>query len=177
VRKRLLSPKFFSDPKVLKLPPLERLLFQGLWCQADRVGVLPDDPEQLSIELLPRDPIDVDAALARMASLGLVERYQVGGRAWVRVTHFGRHQRPHPGEAESGYPLPSARVNGKVHRKDNLGTPQTADDGTFDVVPSMTGPSMAGPSESALPSALENAVEVPPQIIRAGASRGFSRKR
>ena len=121
----MLSPEFFTDPKILKLQPVERLLFAGLWCHADRCGVLPDDPEHLSISILPRDPgVDCDEAIRRMAALGLLLRYEVQGRKFIHVTNFLRWQQPHQREVASGYPLPSGLNQAQAYPEHNLGSAQ-----------------------------------------------------
>ena len=129
-RQRSLHPDFFSDPKILKLAPLERLFFQGLWCHADKRGVFVDDPEALSIRILPRDAgFEPEAAMARMACLGLVQRYRVASdeRPLAQVVHFTRYQKPHPREAESGLPLPENTKRAELGQgspEADLGSPQ-----------------------------------------------------
>lgn len=103
-RQRMLSPKFFTDARVVVLPPLARLLFQGLWCEADREGRLPDEPIDLKIRLLPMDAADVDQMLSSMAGVGLVDRYVVKGRRFLQIRNFLKHQKPHPREPASVLP-------------------------------------------------------------------------
>ncbi len=111
-RRREIHPDFFVDPKVLRMEPLERLFFIGLWCHADKLGVLIDDPDGLAVRILPREAaFDADRALARMAELGLILRFVHPDfdRPLVWIAHFTRYQRPHPREAASGFPLPPKR--------------------------------------------------------------------
>jgi hypothetical protein len=150
-RQRLLSPEFFTDAKVLKLAPAERLLFQGLWCEADRVGVFIDAPEDLGVRYVPREmferAVDPEAAVARMAEMGLVVRYIGSIQAKDReglpkgpprsarlgwIPKFLAYQRPHPNEQHSGRSLPPQCVgvtNGKepeVYLRANLGAPDSS---------------------------------------------------
>ena len=104
-RKRLLSPEFFTDAKLVSLPPLTRLLFQGLWCHADRIGVLRDDAADLHLRILPRDNFDAEEALNQLADAGQIVRYEVDGQRYIFVRHFTRHQRPHKNEQGSNLPL------------------------------------------------------------------------
>lgn len=103
-RIRLLNPKFFTDGKICSLPPLTRLLFQGLWCEADREGRLVDSPVDFKIRLLPLDSVDIEAALSALAGVGLIDRYEVEGRRILSIRNFSRYQKPHQNEAKSQLP-------------------------------------------------------------------------
>ena len=110
-RIRYLKPDFFNDSDIGKLSPLARLLFEGLWCHADRNGRLPDRPEELKLKILPYDDIDVDELLAELAapkSAGhgsFIERYTALGKGYIQVHNFKEHQRPH-GQEKELYPPP-----------------------------------------------------------------------
>ncbi len=54
-RTRQISPKFFKHEDLCALSPLHRLLFEGMWCEADREGRLEDRPRRLKAEILPFD--------------------------------------------------------------------------------------------------------------------------
>ena len=110
-RIRYLKPDFFNDSDIGKLSPLARLLFEGLWCHADRNGRLPDRPEELKLKILPYDDVDVDELLAELAapkSAGhgsFIERYTALGKGYIQVHNFKEHQRPH-GQEKELYPPP-----------------------------------------------------------------------
>ena len=53
MRARNLKPGFFKNECLLSLSPLHRLLFAGLWCMADRNGILEDRPAKIKIEVKP----------------------------------------------------------------------------------------------------------------------------
>lgn len=106
MRARNLKPGFFKNEDLLELPPLTRILFEGLWCMADREGRLEDRPKRIKIEVLPADDYDVDAALQSLHERGLIERYDAGGERCIQVTHFLKHQNPHVKEVPSTIPAP-----------------------------------------------------------------------
>ncbi|MDW8006447.1 MAG: hypothetical protein RMJ05_06980 [Thermomicrobium sp.] len=106
MRARNLKPGFFKNESLAELPPLTRLLFQGLWCLADRRGRLEDRPKRIKAEVLPYDDWDVDAALDALAERGFIVRYEIEGRRYIQVVNFERHQTPHVREPESSIPPP-----------------------------------------------------------------------
>lgn len=105
-RQRMLSPKFFTDARICMLPPLTRILFQGLWGEADREGRLVDSPVDLKIRILPMDAAEVESMLAELDRVGLIQRYEVDGRRYVWVCNFAKNQHPHHLEAKSTLPAP-----------------------------------------------------------------------
>jgi len=52
-RARNIKPGFFKNDQLAECHPLARLLFAGLWCEADRAGRLKDRPKRLKVECLP----------------------------------------------------------------------------------------------------------------------------
>ena len=52
---RALKPSFFTDEDVVEVPPLERLLFAGIWCHACDNGHIQDKPKQMKLRILPAD--------------------------------------------------------------------------------------------------------------------------
>ncbi len=114
-RKRMLDPSFFVDETVASLPPLARLLFQGLWGQADREGRLEDRPVRLKVQILPYDDCDVDSFLSLLAGARLILRYSgEGGTQVIQIRSFKKHQKPHPKEAKSVLPAPSVESREKT---------------------------------------------------------------
>jgi hypothetical protein len=112
-RTRDLKPSFFTNEELAQLPPLARLLFQGLWCQADRDGRLEDRPTRLKVQILPYDTCDADELLGKLAAAGFIRRYEVDGRRLIQVVTFKEHQHPHPKEPGSTLPPPEARRAGE----------------------------------------------------------------
>lgn len=105
-RIRTIKPEFFLDSDLCELSPLHRLLFVGLWCQADRAGKLEDKPRELKVKVLPYDDCDVDRLLHDLAVAGFVVRYTVGDKDYLYIPTFARHQHPHIKETESLCPDP-----------------------------------------------------------------------
>jgi hypothetical protein len=104
-RLRTLKPSFFTHEELGELSPLHRLLFQGLWCYADRDGYLEDRPKLLKTVVLPYDKCDIDALLTDLAVKGFIVRYLAGGKRCIHIPAFGVHQKPHA--REPSYELPS----------------------------------------------------------------------
>lgn len=104
-RARLLKPSFFLNDTLAEIDPLGRLLFQALWCLADREGRLEDRPKRIKLQALPYDDCDIDALLADLAARGFIRRYIAQGIACIEVVTFKRHQTPHVKEQAMKYPL------------------------------------------------------------------------
>lgn len=105
-RMRMLKPGFFTNDELAKITPLGRLLFQGLWCLADREGRLEDRPQRIKAEVLPYDKARVDELLRTLNERGFIVRYEIDGRRYIQVSNFLRHQSPNIKEAESTIPAP-----------------------------------------------------------------------
>lgn len=111
-RMRTLKPEFFSDPDVCALSPLAVILYEGLWCHADRDGRLEDKPRDLALKILPMRQCDVGALLDELAQhkegrdYGFILRYQSGGRRYLQLWKLGEHQHFHHKEESRGLPPP-----------------------------------------------------------------------
>ncbi|MDE2254178.1 MAG: hypothetical protein KGL42_07945 [Betaproteobacteria bacterium] len=105
-RSRNLKPSFFTNEVLADIDPLGRLLFQGLWCHADREGRLEDRPKRLKAEILPYDQCDIDELLDALAARQFILRYQVEDQRFIQVLNFTKHQNPHVKEAGSLIPAP-----------------------------------------------------------------------
>jgi hypothetical protein len=103
---RTLKPSFFTNELLLEIEPLGRLLFQGLWCLADREGRLEDRPGRIKHQVLPGDPCDIDGLLDALATRGFILRYGADGRRCIQVLNFAKHQTPHAKEQASRLPAP-----------------------------------------------------------------------
>ncbi len=107
-RSRTLKPEFFTDADLCELPPLHRLLYAGLWGQADRRGVFLDKPRELKTKLLPYDSCDVDAMLSDLQQRGFVRRYVARGYRCGYLPKLPKHQHFHKDEKQSDLPGPEA---------------------------------------------------------------------
>lgn len=118
-RMRMLKPSFFSNDVLAEIPPLGRLLFQGLWCLADRAGRLEDRPKRIKAEILPYDDeADVDELLSDLTKLGFITRYAHDGRRFIQVNNFSKHQNPHVKEPPSTIPAPDEHHASPVQEPD-----------------------------------------------------------
>ena len=107
MRGRNIKPGFWVNEVLGNLPFEYRLLFMGLWCLADRAGLLEDRPERIHAQLFPYDAsVDVDAGLAVLAEKGFLVRYEAESLRCIHVVNFRKHQSPHHTERASVLPGP-----------------------------------------------------------------------
>lgn len=112
-RTRSIKPGFFDNELLGCLPPLTRLLFIGLWTQADRAGRLEDRPARLKKNILGYDDVtvsDVDGMLEELAKNDFIIRYNVAGEGYIQIVTFVKHQNPHIKEKPSDIPPPDGFV-------------------------------------------------------------------
>ena len=105
-RARTLKPSFFQNEDLAACGPLGMILFEGLWCHADREGRLEDRPVRLKVQVLPYFDCDCDALLSCLEKSGFIIRYEVEGSKYIQVLSFKKHQNPHVKEAASCIPAP-----------------------------------------------------------------------
>lgn len=121
-RIRSIKPQFFLNEELSELPAIVRLLFIGLWTQADREGRLLDRPKRLKAELFPYDNFDVDKGLNQLSDAGFIFRYKVNANitdrilapeqpitelALIQIKKFLKHQKiDKANESESDLPPP-----------------------------------------------------------------------
>lgn len=103
-RKRDLKPSFFDNEVLAELHPLTRLLFAGMWCHADRRGIIENRPKRLKAKILPFDEHDVEKALVDLEGSGFITRYEVDEQKCIEIVKFTEHQNPHKNEPESELP-------------------------------------------------------------------------
>ena len=77
-RARNIKPGFFKNDILAECNPLARILFAGLWCEADREGRLEDRPKRLKAEYLPYDQCDIGTLLDELEKHDFVVRCGVG---------------------------------------------------------------------------------------------------
>jgi hypothetical protein len=110
MRIRTVKPAFFKDEDLGDLPPLTRLLFQGLWLMADRDGRLEDRPRLIKTEVLPYDQCDIESMLDVLDKAGFITRYEGGGRRCIYIPGFKIHQRICGNEVKYPSELPAPPV-------------------------------------------------------------------
>ena len=105
-RARNIKPAFFTNELLGVADPMVCLTFAGLWCLADKVGVLEDRPLRIKAELFPyRESLDVNGYLTELARMGFIVRYENSGKRFIQVCNFRKHQSPHHTEKGKGYPF------------------------------------------------------------------------
>ena len=106
-RIRTIKPEFFTSDDICALSPRARLLYVGLWCEADREGRLVWAPRGFKRRYLPDDDCDIDALCRELTDRTLVRLY---GDGLAFIPTFGTHQHVNPREAASKLaPPPLAR--------------------------------------------------------------------
>ena len=85
---RSIKPETFTDAKVLRITPLARWLFIGLWTEACDNGHVDDNEIELKVRLLPADNCNINDLLEELEDAELVTRE--GGV--ITVPNLSRHQ-------------------------------------------------------------------------------------
>jgi hypothetical protein len=111
-RIRYLKPDFFTDEDIGKLSFEVRLLYQGLWVNADKEGRLEDRPQSLKTKIFPYDEVDIEAGLKRLEEIKaysnqpFIHRYTSEGFRYIQIINWHKHQKPHHTEKCSEIPEP-----------------------------------------------------------------------
>jgi hypothetical protein len=175
-RARNIKPGFFLNDQLAACHPLGRILFEGLWCLADREGRLEDRPARIKAEILPYDDIDVNDLLDELASRtepdgspAFIVRYEIGETRYIQVLNFLDHQNPHHREPESRIPaVPDHLANPHVDAKprESLGISEARPgNGTDEPQPSPADSGFRIPDTGSLKGGGKNAPPVPAQEI------------
>lgn len=93
-RIRSIHPGLFTDEAFMGLSAHARVLWMGLWCEADDQGMFPWKPLTLKARILPADNVDVGGLLDELIAAGCVKRGEVGGVEYGAVRNFTKFQRP-----------------------------------------------------------------------------------
>jgi hypothetical protein len=101
---RILKSEFFTDYDVAQMPPLHRLFFQGLWCQADRNGTVEDKPRQLKARIMPYDDVDPEVVVDELVARAFVVRFKVDGKAYLSIRTWKKNQSINKNEKHSELP-------------------------------------------------------------------------
>ena len=97
-RIRTIKPEFWTDGNVVKLSPLARLFFIGMWnftlCDHGHVA---DDPFRLKLQILPADDVNPQDLLSEIMAAGRVQRIaDSSGRSFLHIKRFEDHQKIDP---------------------------------------------------------------------------------
>lgn len=115
-RIRSVHPGLFTDESFASLSMASRVLFIGLWCEADDRGVFEWKPLTLKMRLFPVDVIDMPAILGELVDRDMIRRFDHDGKQYGAVRNFGRFQRPRTPKAVHPQPASLAKylaVDGK----------------------------------------------------------------
>jgi hypothetical protein len=110
-RIRTIKPDFFTSDDICALTPLARLLYVGLWCEADRAGRLVWMPRVFKRRYLPDDAVDIESLAGELLTRGLVVLY---GEGLAHIPTFSRHQHVNPREAASKLPSPDGDASARA---------------------------------------------------------------
>lgn len=104
-RARNIKPGIFKNEVLGVADPLLTILFESLWCLADREGRIEDRPLRIKAETFPyRENLDVNGYLTELQRMKFICRYEVDGGRFIQVLNFHKHQNPHKTEKPSTIP-------------------------------------------------------------------------
>lgn len=92
-RIRTVKPEFFTDEKLAECSFQTRLLFIGLLIHADDDGRMAYSAMRIKMQVFPGDAIDVLPLVAQLAAHSLIEIYEVGGKSYLEIPNFSKHQK------------------------------------------------------------------------------------
>lgn len=117
MRARNIKPGICNNEVLGSADPIYTLLFERLWMLADRAGRLEDRPLRIKALAFPyRERLDIDAAIDWLSEYGFIQRYSAVGEAYIQVTKFLDHQRPHKNEQPSKIPPPIKGIPRPSHK-------------------------------------------------------------
>lgn len=123
-RSRNIKPGFFSNENLVELDFATRLLFIGMWTEADREGRMEDRPKRLKMALFPADDVDIESMLCGLEKQGFIVRYQVGECRAIQIVNWSKHQNPHMKETRSVIPAqPSSTAVSAEHDASTIQAP------------------------------------------------------
>ncbi|MDH5511480.1 MAG: hypothetical protein OEZ32_14160, partial [Nitrospinota bacterium] len=109
MKKRMISPDFWTDGAIVSMSAMARLLFIGLWQCADDWGRLKYDPRRLRLKIFPADRVNIEKLVYELEQADpddpLIILYEVNGFKYLQVTKFSKHQRIDK-RRDSKYPAP-----------------------------------------------------------------------
>lgn len=163
-RARNIKPGFYQNDLLAECSVWARLLFPGLWMNADRDGKLEDRPARIKASVFPYDNVNVEKLLAELHNRGFIRRYEVAGSKYLQIINFKKHQNPHCKEPESTIPdaPPECDCNGQARCESGARTVLIPDE------------NRSGPAESPIPlpdspsPLTESPIPTPPDLANDG---------
>lgn len=121
-RIRSVKPEFWADEDMAQLSRDARLLYVGLWNQADEHGRLRGDPRFIKGQVFPYDddlpPAEVDRLLDELAKAGKAVRYRVESGAYVFLPNLAKHQRLEAEKVPSKLPASTDPGAAQIHPRE-----------------------------------------------------------
>lgn len=112
MRSRNLKPSIFKNEHLAVDDPIYTVIFEGLWCIADREGRLEDKPAKIHMEINPGRAFETtERSLAWLAEKEFITRYSIGSARYIQVIKFSEHQNPHQKEPVSRIPKPETSTS------------------------------------------------------------------
>jgi len=113
-RMRSLKPEFWLDRKLARtLTRDARMLYLGLWNQADEWGRANADARVIKGQVFPFDDDlglpEIEQLLRDLEDAGVVERYEHDGDPYLFLPKLSKHQRLEPQKVPSRHPAPPDR--------------------------------------------------------------------
>jgi hypothetical protein len=132
-RIRTIKPEFFTSEDIVSCSPLARILYIGLWCEADREGRMAWKPRTLKMRYLPGDSCDLDALSKELIDAEMIAIYEVDGVVYAEIPTFSKHQVINNRESASAIPArvrhaSMTRESGRKEGKEGKGTTRRVDD-------------------------------------------------
>ena len=93
-RIRSVHPGLFTDEAWVSCSPLARILYIGLWTDADDQGLFEWKPLQIKMRLLPGDAGDASDLLGELTTAGLIAAFHQGEKLFGAIKDFRKYQRP-----------------------------------------------------------------------------------
>lgn len=131
MRIRTIKPEFYRSDDIAALrDPWDRLLFVGLWSYVDDNAVGRDTVPLIVADIFPLDdPRDtlarVSEGLVRLSERGLIERYEVDGRAYLFVNGLSTHQKiDHPSKPRYPTPVTSGNTSPARPTRESVANPR-----------------------------------------------------
>lgn len=116
-RIRFIKPEFFSDAKLVRLPPIVRLFYIGLFVNADKQGRFIWDEEDLKIKIIPYDKTSGAECLDKLMKAKRILQYGDKGQYGL-IVNFLKHQYINPREPDSKIPQPSNDILEVLYQSD-----------------------------------------------------------
>jgi len=111
LRNRIRRADYFTDGELLRWHRDKRATYSGLWALAEDSGCMEDDPFQWKMVLWP-SPLDADITVElltqwrdELVAAGKLIPYEVGGKHYLYLKTFHKHESPRNPQAAS-LPLP-----------------------------------------------------------------------